>query len=278
MPTKKVLRQAGWSGSSSITLKRASRSAQAMANISAAIQPKLFSGVQVGEIEHERRRDAEIDEIGERIELGAEPRRALERARDPAVEAVEHGGGDDGDDRPFDRALHREADRGQAEAERQQRDEIGHQQPQRHRAGSRARGSAAGRRCERRLRRRRLGSSAIGASRVSSAEMARGSTRRGADLGDHRLAGDRARPSRPTTIGAPVGQIDVDARAEADEAETLARAERAPSWVKQTIRRATKPGDLHHAEPPAGASMTMPLRSLSSLALSRSALRNSAGL
>ena len=42
MPTKKFLRQAGSSGSSIITLNRASRSAQAMANTSAASQPRLF--------------------------------------------------------------------------------------------------------------------------------------------------------------------------------------------------------------------------------------------
>ena len=42
-PTKKLLAQAGLSGSSTITLKRASRSAAQMANTMAAIQPADFS-------------------------------------------------------------------------------------------------------------------------------------------------------------------------------------------------------------------------------------------
>ena len=43
MPVKKFLRQAGWFGSSSITLKRASRSAQAIAKRSVTTQPKLLA-------------------------------------------------------------------------------------------------------------------------------------------------------------------------------------------------------------------------------------------
>ena len=41
------------------------------------------------------RRDAEVDEVGEAVELGAEPGLRLERARQPAVDAVEQGGDDD---------------------------------------------------------------------------------------------------------------------------------------------------------------------------------------
>ena len=48
--------------------------------------------VQAPEIEDQRRRHAEIDEVGEAVELGAEPRRALEQARDAAVDAIEHRG------------------------------------------------------------------------------------------------------------------------------------------------------------------------------------------
>ena len=94
MPTKKRACQAGLSGSSSITLKRASRSAQAMAKIIAASQPSR-DFLQPPEVEDQPRRHAEIDEIGEQIEFGAETRRAFERPRDAAVEPVEHGGGND---------------------------------------------------------------------------------------------------------------------------------------------------------------------------------------
>ena len=41
-------------------------------------------------VEHDDgRRHAEIDEIGEAIELGAEPRRGFQQPRDAAVDAVE---------------------------------------------------------------------------------------------------------------------------------------------------------------------------------------------
>ena len=68
------------------------------------------------------------------IEFGAEPRGSLERARDAAVEAVEHRGADDGDHRPVDRPFHREPNGGEPEAKRQKRHDIGQQEPQRDRA------------------------------------------------------------------------------------------------------------------------------------------------
>ena len=94
---------------------------------------EVLGRVQVGDVEHERRRDAEVDEVGERIELGAEARGSLQRPRDPSVETVEHGGARDRAHRPFDRPLHRQADRGQAKAEREQGDDVGDQEPERHR-------------------------------------------------------------------------------------------------------------------------------------------------
>ena len=116
-----------------MTLKRARRSAQAMAKSSAATQPRLLTHVQVGDEQHESRRDAEIDEIGERIELRPEARGALQRARDAAVEAVKDGGADDGDHRPFDRPFHREPYRRQAETQSQQRYDVREEEPHRHR-------------------------------------------------------------------------------------------------------------------------------------------------
>ena len=84
--------------------------------------------------------------------------------------------------------------------------------------------------------------------------------------------------SRPTTICAPAGQIDVDARAEADEAEPVAGGQMRALVGEADDAARDQAGDLHHAERPGGVSITTPLRSLSSLALSRSALRNSAGM
>ena len=45
--------------------------------------------MQAPEIEDQRRRDAEIDEVGQAVELGAEARGAFEEARQAAVDAVE---------------------------------------------------------------------------------------------------------------------------------------------------------------------------------------------
>ncbi len=93
---------------------------------------EVFGRVQVGDVQHQRRRDAEVDEVGKRIEFGAEPRGSLQSARDSPVEAIKNRRASDRADRPVDRSLHRQADRRQAQAKREQRDEIGDQEPQRH--------------------------------------------------------------------------------------------------------------------------------------------------
>ena len=67
--------------------------------------------VQAPEIEDQPRRAAEVDEVGEAVELGAEPRLALDQARDAAVDAVERRGEHDRRQRPFELALEREPDR-----------------------------------------------------------------------------------------------------------------------------------------------------------------------
>ena len=185
--------------------------------------------VEAPEIEHDARRDAEIDEIGEQIELGAEARGALERPRDTAVEPVEHRRGGDA------LTAHSIAP---SKAKR---------------IAVRPRHSASS---VTRLGTNSLSGTARKGGRVRS-ELRRGQGRyigtaprqlwrnwRGgpprAEFGDHRLA--RHRPGveadHDTRI---VGQIDVDARAEADQAKSVAAQRCAPSWVKQTMRRATRP-------------------------------------
>ena len=76
-------------------------------------------------------RHAEIDEVGEAVELGAESRRALEHPREAAIDAIEQGGEDDGGHRPFELAFDRKPHPGQAGAERQQGNEIGQQRAHR---------------------------------------------------------------------------------------------------------------------------------------------------
>ena len=97
------------------------------------------------------------------------------------------------------------------------------------------------------------------------------------EVGDHRLAGHR-RLADGDERRHPVGEVDVEPRAEADQPEPLAGPEPAPSATKQTMRRATSPAICTTASVrPSASSMTSPLRSLSSLALSSEAFRNLPG-
>ncbi len=66
--------------------------------------------------DQECRRHAEVDEIGEAVELGAEARRRLEQARNAAVDAVEHCGEHDRRQRQLVAPLDGHADGGQAGA------------------------------------------------------------------------------------------------------------------------------------------------------------------
>ncbi len=102
-----------------------------MAKIRQAIQPSGSRDVQQHEIEHQRRRDAEIHDVGQRIHLHAEFRRGLERAREPPVDAVEKGGNEHHDDGRLEAAFISQPHTRQAGANRQDGDEIRHQQPQR---------------------------------------------------------------------------------------------------------------------------------------------------
>ncbi len=79
-----------------MVLKRASRSPVASANTSATIQPKPRGKPPESPNEQDhRRRDAEIHEVGQAVELGAEPRLRFERARQASVNPIEQGGDDD---------------------------------------------------------------------------------------------------------------------------------------------------------------------------------------
>ncbi len=85
--------------------------------------------MQAPEVQDERRRHPEINEVGKAVELGAETRGALEHPRDPAVDAVKQRCKHDRRHRPFELLLEGEPDRGQSGAETQQGDEVGDQHP-----------------------------------------------------------------------------------------------------------------------------------------------------
>src|SRR6478752_1543923 len=101
IPVKKLPAQAGLLGSSIITLKRARRSPAQIAKTRAAIQPADLSSCRP----QKYKINAEIDEVRQAVELGAKTRRALEHARDPAVNAVEQCRKHDRRKRPIELVL-----------------------------------------------------------------------------------------------------------------------------------------------------------------------------
>src|SRR5208282_1966288 len=90
--------------------------------------------VQAPEVEDQRRRDAEIDEVGQAVQLGAEARGSLQEPRQTAVDAVEDGGEYNCRERENIMVLERHADSGQAGAERQERNDVRHQRAYRNAA------------------------------------------------------------------------------------------------------------------------------------------------
>src|SRR5262249_47466022 len=69
----------------------------------------------------------------------------------------------------------------------------------------------------------------------------------GAQVRDHGLAGHRGLALRDQRPG-PLGQIDVNARAEADHADALAGAHARPLAHEADDPSGDKPGDLHHCD------------------------------
>ena len=87
--------------------------------------------------DEDRRRDAEIDEVGEQVELLAEARGGAEIARQAPVDAVEDDGEDDPRDGEVEAVLDRHADRRQPGAKAEQRDEVREDGGERHQPPSR---------------------------------------------------------------------------------------------------------------------------------------------
>ena len=92
--------------------------------------------VQTPKVKDQRRRDTKINEVGKRVEFGAKARRSTQHAGDPSVQTIQYGGGDDRDNGDLELAFDCETDRGETHAQREQGDEIGHDDAQRHRPQS----------------------------------------------------------------------------------------------------------------------------------------------
>jgi hypothetical protein len=122
--------------------------------------------------------------------------------------------------------------------------------------------------------RKEAGHAGLSPSRGARERAARGA-RRGD--GDDRLAGDGALAFRDHHRRA-FRQVDVEAGAEADHADPLAGGDAGALLLPADDAARHHAGDLHHDHlRPALDSMTSAFRSLSSLALSRSAERNFPG-
>ena len=115
-----------------MTLKRARRSAQAIANRSAATQPKFLAACRLAT--YSTSAGATPKSTKSASKSSSAPKREVPfkaRAIRPSRPSSTAARGDRAH-RPFDRPLHRQTDRGQAKAEREQRDEVGDQEPERH--------------------------------------------------------------------------------------------------------------------------------------------------
>ena len=213
-PTKNSLVYGGWSSASSSVLNRASRSAMHTAKTSATTQPSRRA-LQRPDVEDERGRDAERDEVRQRVQLGADPAAGVEHPGEPAVERVAQRRDPARRDAQLEPPGQREVHRRQARAQRDDRDGVGQQpHPGRHQAHRPGR-----------LRAVRRGRS----RRRSSAAPA------------------RRRPATPR-------QVHVHARPEPDQTRrSRPPPPRRPTATSHTDPPRQQPRDLHDADPQAVA-------------------------
>ncbi len=134
MPTKKLAVQAGRSGIVDHHIEAGEPQPGADREHHSGDPAGRFQLMQAPEIEDQRRGNAEIHEVGEAVELGAEARGSLQQPRQTAVDAIENGGEHDRRQRQLVAVLERQADRGQSGAQRQQRDDVRHQHAHRNAA------------------------------------------------------------------------------------------------------------------------------------------------
>ena len=225
---------------------------------------EAFELMQVPEIKDQARRDTEIDEIGERIELRPETGRAAQRPREAPVEPVENRGDNDDKNRDLELPFDGKTDARQAHRKRQQCHEVGQDDAQRHRpdappahesepALALPRLASMHRKSSRqRIAHRRLLKANRGTAETSLI-LALGhleETRRlvGVEISQDGLARNRGRAfchQRPRAMR----QIDIDARTKADQAETLARINAVTLFDEADNAPGDKAGNLNDANP-----------------------------
>ena len=173
-------------------------------------------GLELPDVDQQRRGDAEGDEVGERVELHAEAARGAGHPRDLAVEAVHEGGDDDRHRRVLELQVHGRDDRVEAG------EEVAGGQQVREDVGALVRRGAEG-----------------------------GFVHwRGPPAGDHVRSAAHAVADAHGRLGGR-GQEEVHPGAEADESVALAaRDERARRQVADDAP-GDEPGDLHEAHVPA---------------------------
>ena len=207
-------------------LKRARRSAAAVTNRKPTAQPEPAERRQAPRKRENRRRHAERDDVGQRIELHAELAGRAGHPRDAAVEHVEHDREADERRRGLELAAHRVDDAGVAAEHVAQREQAGQQ---RHAAPDAAAiVTAMAPACS-------WNSVACRAASWSSTSFTAPASR---------SSFRRRRPDRPTftRIVARARQEHVHPRAELHHAEAIARPRPdRPACTRQTMRRARMP-------------------------------------
>ncbi|QTK79060.1 hypothetical protein AT6N2_C1286 [Agrobacterium tumefaciens] len=228
-------------------------------------------------VDDEGRGDAEIHDIGKRIHLLAEFGCRLHHAGDTAVDAIEESREQHHADGEFETPLESKAHTAQARTDRQNGDEIGDQKTKGNFAQSRATAAVAaaiGFSVLLRLRNRRFHAHALPVYPQP-----------------RRLrTGPLAEPNSASTVSPAIAVWPTDTRGSKPAGRKMSRREpkrirpkRSPAstgsfgFTQHTIRRATMPAICTTPTLPCEVSMTRPLRSLSSDALSTSALRKRPG-
>ena len=200
--------------------------------------------MEIGDEQNKNRRDAEVDEVGKRIEFRAEPRSALESPRNSAVETVEDRRARNCADRPF---VEPSIARRIAVNPRQSASNVTMFGRSNRRGTGRKPRLCALQPCI-----APRGLDACGPSLTGSTPLKRACRSRRGDFGNDRLAGDRARFDAHDDLRVR-RQINIDARAETDEPNSLACAQ-----VRALPREAHDPArdqtrDLHDAKWPGQA-------------------------
>ena len=183
-----------------------------------------------GLVDDERGRHAEVDEVGERVELGPELARHVQLPGEEPVEPVDQRGEDDERRRRLETVGIGQPQRGQAGAEAEQRHEV-RQELQQQNAVVAVHAVGHG----------------VGHGHLT-VPGARGLP--GREVGQHGFSGDHGLPHGDEGRHA-LRQVDVEPRAEADEAEALARPQPVALGGEADDAPRHQARDLDHRQRPA---------------------------